>query len=69
MTTTRKADPRQAGFALSRCPDGGPHHFQIEIAEGKESLGRCQKCGGVKVFQNQSPDLPWASWGGWETAR
>jgi|TARA_Y100000310_G_scaffold179115_1_gene179098 hypothetical protein len=34
------------------CP---PHHYLIELARGKESLGVCQKCGDARTFQN-SPD-------------
>lgn len=32
------------------------HHWHIEPARGPTSVGRC-KCGGVRTFNNSSPDV------------
>ena len=35
------------------------HHWLIEAPSGRESMGRCKRCGGTKNFANSTESVMW----------
>ena len=47
---------------MSYCPDGRPHYWLLEDADGPTSVGRCCNCDEERVFRNSQPENISADW-------
>lgn len=55
--------------ARQPCKPGRAHHWMLGEPQGRESVGKCRYCKGVRVFRNASPEMGVSEWFGAERRR